>query len=139
MKSLAFVVVLLLTGQTGAPAVAGTWTAQFEGRMFVRLQLETAKGTLTGGLAIGDIEMDKTGALKKVGPLPRDLTPIFDVKQSGSVLTFSRRDTNSIDRFELRVLDEGRSELRLLLSDEDLKELTAEGVPTPRPIVLTRR
>ena len=139
MKSIAFVVALLVTGQTGAPSVGGTWTAQFEGRMFVRLQLETAKGAVTGGLAIGDIEMDKTGALKKVGALPKDLTPIFDVKQSGSSLTFSRGNTSDSDRFELRMLDAGRAELLLLLSNDELKELADEGLPAPRPILLTRR
>jgi hypothetical protein len=139
MKTIAIVMMLALAGQPGAPAVAGTWTAEFQGRTFVRLQLQAAKETFTGGMTIGDVEFDKTGALKKVGEPPRDLIPIFDVTQKGSTIRFSRRESSDIDRFELRVLEGGRAELRLLLSDEDVKELAEEGIPVPKPIVLTRK
>lgn len=139
MKTLAVVVTMALAGQAGTPSVAGTWTAEFESRPFVRLQLETAKGAVTGGMSIGNIEFDKTGMVRKTGEPPRELIPIFDVTQKGSIITFSRRESSDIDRFELRVLDARRAELRLLLSDEDIKELAEERIPVPKPILLTRR
>ena len=129
----------LTAGQSGTAPIAGTWTAEFDGRTFVKLELTTAGGTIAGGLSIGDIEVDKQGALHKVGELPAKATPIFDVRQKGSLVTFSRKDTTDIDRFELRLLDGKRAELVLLLTEDDLKELAEEGIPKPKPIVLTRR
>jgi len=140
MKTLALVIALTaVSGQSGGTSVDGAWIAQFEGRTFLRLELKTVDGATTGGLAIGNIEVDKQGALRNVGELPRTLTPIFDVTQQPSLMTFSRRDGSDTDRFELHVLGAGRAELRFLLSDEDREELAADGVPAPKPIALTRQ
>jgi hypothetical protein len=140
MKTLALVIALTaVSGQSGRTSVDGTWIAQFEGRTFLRLELKTVDGGTTGGLGIGNIEVDKQGALQRVGELPRTLTPIFDVTEQPSLVTFSRKDGSDTDRFELHLLGAGRAELRFLLSDEDREELAADGVPVPKPIVLTRQ
>ena len=140
MKTLALVIALTaVSGQSGGTSVDGAWIAQFEGRTFLRLELKTVDGTTTGGLSIGNIEVDKQGALRRVGELPRTLTPIFDVTEQPSLVTFSRKDGSDTDRFELHVLGAGRAELRFLLSDEDREELAADGVPAPKPIALTRQ
>jgi hypothetical protein len=47
------------------------------------------------------------------------------------------KDQDDTDQFELRVLDAGRAELRMLLADQDVKELAAQGVPVPKPFALT--
>ena len=140
MKTLAMTVAMTaaLAYQPVAP-LAGTWIAQFEGRTFVRLELETVNGTLTGGMAIGPFEVDGQGALRRAEESPRDLTPIFDVTQQPSTVTFSRKDGSDTDRFELRLLEGGRAELRMLLNEADRKELAASGIPTPKPIPLTRQ
>ena len=54
-------------------------------------------------------------------------------------MTFSRKDTTDTDRFELRMLEGGRAELHMLLNESDRKELAASGIPTPKPIPLTRQ
>ena len=137
--ALTIAITCLTASQSGTASVAGTWTAEFDGRTFVRLELKTAGGTLAGGLSIGDIEVDDKGALRKVGEMPPKLTPIFDVLQKGSTLTFSRKDSTDIDRFQLRVLDGKRAELVFLFSEADRKELAAEGIPAPKPILLTKQ
>ena len=143
MKTLTLVIAIaaVSAGQPGGTSAAGSWTARFEGRTFLRLELKTANGTITGGLAMGNIEVDKVGALRRVGELPRELTPIFDVTQRASAVTFSRKDSadSTPDRFELRLLEAGHAELQLLLNDADRKELAASGVPTPKPIRLTKQ
>jgi hypothetical protein len=48
------------------------------------------------------------------------------------------KEGNDTDHFELRVLDAGRAELRMLLADQDVKELAAQGIPVPKPFALTR-
>jgi hypothetical protein len=143
MKTLASVVVMtaVLACQSGGGPIAGTWTAQFEGRTFLRLELKTVNGTITGGMSVGNIEVDGQGTLRRVGELPRDLRPIFDAAQHASTVTFSRKDSadSDADRFELRMLEAGHAELQFLLSDADRKELSASGVPAPKPIPLTRQ
>jgi hypothetical protein len=138
--ALSVAITCLTAGQSGTASVAGTWTAEFDGRTFVKLELKTAGGTIAGGLSIGDVEVDKQGALRKVGEMPAKLTPIFDVIQKGSTLTFSRKDSTDVDRFEFRLLKDGtRAELVFLFTEADLKEIAEEGIPAPKPIVLTRR
>jgi len=141
MKALALVLGMAATtaAQSSGPAVAGTWTARFESRTIVRLELAETGGTVTGALGLGDIQVDKKGAVSKAAPAPRVLSPIFDVTLSGSTMTFSRKDGEDTDRFEVRFLDKDRAELHFLLSDTDRRELAAEGIPVPRPIALTRQ
>lgn len=141
MKILALVVAMTagLGCQSSREPIAGTWTAQFEGRTFLRLELKTDNGTITGGMAVGNFELDGQGALRRVDESPRDLTPIFDVTQQAASVTFSRKDTTDTDRFELRMLEAGHAELHFLLTDADRKELAANGIPTLKPIPLTRR
>jgi hypothetical protein len=128
-----------LAGQTIGAPIAGSWTAQFEGRTFVRLELKATNGTLAGGISLGNIEVDKEGAPKSVGEAPRDLTPIFEVTQTASTVRFARKDGNDTDRFELRVLESGRAELQFLLTDRDRRHLEATGVPALKPFQLTRQ
>ena len=90
-------------------------------------------------MAIGNFEVDAQGMVKRAEELPAVLTPIFGVTQRGSTLSFSRKDVAETDRFELRLLDAGHADLRFLLTDADRKELAANGVPTPKPIRLTKR
>ena len=125
--------------QSDNASIAGSWTARFEGRTFLRLELKTESGTITGSLSMGSIEVDSQGAVRRADEAPRALTPIFDVKRQASILTFSRKDGASIDRFELRLLDAGNAELKLLMDAQDLEELAADGIPTPKPIHLAKR
>lgn len=43
------------------------------------------------------------------------------------------------ERFEFRLLESGRAELHVLLSDDDLEELKEMGIPTFQPILLTKQ
>ena len=140
MKSLAVIVAAAcLAGQAAGAPMAGTWRAEFEGLTFITLELESANGTVTGLISLGDVEVDKQGALARVSEPKRKPTPIFDVSQTGSTLRFAVKDQNDTDQFELRVLDAERAELRMLLADQDVKELAAQGVPVPKPFALTRQ
>ena len=141
MKTLALVLMLAsgTAGQSVAPSAAGSWTGRFEGHTFLRLELKSVNGSLTGGMSIGNIEVDKQGALRSVKDAPADLTPILDVTEHQSIVTFSRKDGGDTDRFELRVLDSSHAELRFLLSDEDREALAADGIPAPKPISLSKQ
>jgi hypothetical protein len=141
MKTLALALAMtaLSAGQSAAGRIAGTWTAEFAGRPFIRLDLKTTNGSIEGAMAIGNFEVDAQGMVKRAEQPPGILTPIFDVTQRGSTLSFSRKDVADTDRFELRLLDAGRADLSFLLTEADRKELAANGVPAPKPIRLTKR
>jgi len=126
-------------GQSDGASIAGSWTARFDGRTFLRLELKTDSGTITGALGIGNIEVDRQGEISRADDSPRSLTPIFDVKRRASILTFSRKDGDSIDRFEVRLLDATNAEFKILLDDEDRKQLAESGVPAPKPIHLAKQ
>lgn len=124
--------------QRDATAIAGTWTAEFHGRTFIRLELRILNGALTGSISTGDLQVDERGEIRQVGETPRSPSPVFDVTHQSATVTFSRKDGHDADRLEFRVLDDTRGELRLILSDEVRKELAADGIPLPKPIILTR-
>jgi len=126
-------------GQSRVALLTGRWTAQFDGHTFVRLDLKAVDGTFTGGLSLGDVEVDKQGALRRVGDAPRELRPILDFTEGDSTVTFSRKDVDETDRFELRLLAGGQAQLKMLLSEGTLKELAASGIPDPKPFVLTKQ
>ena len=124
--------------QRDPTAIVGTWTAEFHGRTFIRLELRILRGTLTGSISTGDLQVDEQGDIREVGEAPRNPSPIFDVAYQSATVAFSRKDGHEADRFEFRVLDDSRGELRLVLTDEVRKELAADGIPLPKPIMLTR-
>jgi hypothetical protein len=126
------------TGQGAAQDFAGTWVAELTGTTYVRLELEPAGGTLRGRIALGNIQFDRQGLVSKAEAAPRDLKPISDVTLRGTGLAFAWRNGNDTDRFEMRQLDGGTAELLFIPSDEDRKELAAEGIAALKPIRLKK-
>jgi len=126
-------------GQSGAESIDGTWTAQYQGRTFVRLELRVENGSVAGGLSIGNIQVDAQGAVSRAAEAPEHLTPIFDVATRRPTVTFACKDGADTDRFELRLLDGGGAELQFLLSDDDRRALASSGVAVPKPIKLAKQ
>jgi len=64
MKTLALLTAIaaVSVAQSGGASIAGSWTGQFEGRTFLTLELKAIDGTITGGMSVGDIEVNKQGA-----------------------------------------------------------------------------
>ena len=135
---LAVAITALSAGQPASGPIAGSWTAKFEDRTFIRLEIKTVGGAIAGGISVGNFQVDAQGAVKAAEAAPPRLTPIFDVTRKGSTLTFSIKDGNDTDRFELRLPENADAELHFILNDDDRKELAAAGVPVPKPIRLTQ-
>jgi len=133
---LATALVALSLGQS-LDAYRGTWIAEFDGAAFVRLELSVTGGTLGGRIALGEMQVDAEGRVKAARKAPDRLTPIFDVAARDSVVSFSHKDSNDTDRFEMR-LSGGEAELRFILDAETLKGLTDDGIPPPKPVRLKR-
>jgi hypothetical protein len=130
--------VVAALGQGSASSYPGTWIAELEGTTYVRLELNTVDGGLGGGISLGNIHVDSRGEVDHAAAAPSALTSLFDVSVRDSILTFSRKDGQDTDRFQLRLLTDETAELRFMISDADLKELAAEGIAAPRPVRLKR-
>ena len=124
-------------GQAQPTKYDGTWTAQFNGVTWIRLELRTANGQLTGGISLGNLEMNADATLKHVDPAPTQLSSIIDVRQKGAVVSFARKDGDDDDRFEIELIG-AECELRFVLTEEMRKELADDGIPAPKPVRLTR-
>ncbi len=100
MQPTMLAVALALTfGQTSNP-YAGTWIAEHSGKTHIRLELHATNGALTGGLSLGDLEVNSEGEIRTVATAPLELIPIFDVVLRDSTLSFSRKEGNDTDHFE---------------------------------------
>ena len=128
----------LWSGQA-SPSFAGIWIAEHSGQTFVRLELDQRGSSLTGRISLGDMELDKGGNVRRVTAAPTTTKPIGDVALKERVLTFSSRDVSDVDRWEMKIVDATTAALLLKLSDDDLEELKAEGIPAPRPIRLRKQ
>jgi len=126
------------TAQVPATKYDGSWVAQFEGTTWAVLELRTANGVVTGRISTGNIELNMDGTLKHVEPAPKDLSPVFDVRQRGAVIVFSRKEGDDTEQFEME-LKGTEAELRFVLSDEIRREFASEGIPIPKPFLLKRR
>jgi hypothetical protein len=121
-----------------AAPYAGTWTAEHQGRTFIRLQLTTVDSAPHGTLGTGNIHVDKDGVVDEAEDVPFE-DPIENIVVNGSTIAFARKDGNDIERFELRILGNDTAELILLPSEEVVRQLKQEGIPLPKPIRLQRR
>jgi hypothetical protein len=137
MNAVVFAItVALASGQSGNQPFAGTWTAELSGKTYVRLELVDTNGVLSGRIGLGDIQVNSEGEVRTAGEVPRDLTPIFDLVLSRSVLSSARKDGDDTDRFELRLVGD-QAELSFLFTETDRQELARNGVP-PKPIRLKK-
>jgi hypothetical protein len=121
-----------------APSIALVVAALAVGRTFIRLEIETVNGAISGGIGLGELEVDREGLVRRAEAAPANLTPIFDVTMHGSTMTFSTKDGNDTDRFELRLIENATADLHVLVSDDARRQFAAEGVTLPKPIRLTK-
>ena len=129
----------LVAGQSSVQPYAGTWTAEHNGTIFVRLTLQVTEGHLTGTLSVGgDVHVDPQGEVDRVTAAPQTATKIQDLTIKDGVLSFSRSNGGDVDRFEVRLTGEKTAELALVLDEDARRELASGGVPVPKPFRLTR-
>src|SRR6266576_5080546 len=103
--------------QSGAQSFAGTWTADFAGQTYVRLELNVTNGSVGGQIALGAVHFGNRGTVEAVLQTAQNSTPtpVFDVAIRDGVLSFARKDEGDIDRFEMQLFD-GEGKLTFLLT-----------------------
>ena len=117
----------------------GDWTANYHGTTYVRLALTDTVGAPQGAMSIGEsIHVDARGDVDGVTEAPSRLTRMFDVRWTGTVLSFSVKNGDDVHRFELRLIDANTGELTPILPEEQRQELANDGIPLPKPFPVTK-
>jgi hypothetical protein len=117
----------------------GDWTADYHGTTYVRLALTDTVGAQQGAMSIGEsIHVDARGNVDGVTEAPSNLTRMLDVRWNGAVLSFTVKNGDDTDRFELRLIDANTGELTPIIPEEQRQELAKEGIPLPKPFPVTK-
>ena len=135
--SAAIGVLALAIAQPSPQSFGGTWEAARDGKVYARLELREANGTLSGRISLGAMHVDKDGVVDAVQEPATNFTPIFDVVMRDGVVAFARKDGFDTDRFELRIAGAGL-ELAFFPTAEDREAFAREGVPPPKPVRLVK-
>jgi hypothetical protein len=126
-------------GSPPASSYGGMWIAEHAGTTYLRLELQDDSKSVTGRISLGkEIQVDAQGQVSKVAAAPREFTPLVEIVRGPSRLSFGLKDGESLDHFEMRLLGPDTAELLFILTDEDKKELAAEGSPLPKPLRLKK-
>jgi hypothetical protein len=124
--------------QSRAENYVGTWTAEFKGTTFMWLDLRMLNGALTGNVSLGNMHVDEKGNVDAVRATPEKREPVTDFAVIDSRLTFTHKDGDDAEHFEMRLLDATTAELRFVLTNAQRVELGVNGVHPPKPVRLKR-
>ena len=94
----------------------GTWEARWKQRVICTIRLKSAD-PISGETQACSIRVDDSGDLlepESTGDSGRPPTPILNVKLTGEVLTFEEQEDGEAIKFELRLVGEGKADLRFL-------------------------
>jgi hypothetical protein len=108
---------------------AGSWEAKFKDKVICTIRLKAGE-QISGETDACNINVDGNGDLQEPDPTnnPDEPSPILNPKLNGDTLTFELKDGDDVLKFEMKLVGDGRAELRILDS------------PIPvKPIHLTRK
>jgi len=131
------VALLLTLGQSNGQPFAGTWTCEYFGRTLARLDLQDVNGSVTGRMSMGVFHVDSDGKLDVVIEEATVFTPIFDVVLRDGVLSFTKENDGTPDRYELRVSGD-TAKLSFMLTDKAIEAAKAAGMGPPQPVTFRR-
>jgi hypothetical protein len=94
---------------------AGTWEAKWRDKVICTLRLKAGE-QISGETEACNINVDGNGDLQE--PESTDHSdppsPILNAKLQGDTLTFDVKEDDDVLKFEMKVLGDGRAELRIL-------------------------
>lgn len=112
----------------------GTWVAEHQGIVYVRLELRDDGGTL----ATGNIKVGADGRVIDATTAPAMPTKLSNARTAGDELRIERPEGSDMEEFGVRIVGTDRAELTFYPPEDVLEELKAEGIPLPKPIPLRR-
>jgi hypothetical protein len=102
----------------------GTWEAKWKDKVICTLRLRAGE-QISGEIESGNINADANGDLQE--PESTDHSdppsPILNAKLEGNTLTFEMKDDDDVLKFEMKLLGDGRAEVRILDSPVPIKPI----------------
>jgi len=94
---------------------AGTWEAKWRDKVVCTIALK-AGVQISGETVACSIQADANGELQEPESVGSDRTPtpILNPKLQGDTLAFQEKDGDDILKFEMKLLGDGRAELKIL-------------------------
>lgn len=104
---------------------AGTWEAKWHDKVICTLMLK-AGVQISGETADCRISVDANGDLQEPESSERsDMPPlpILNPKLQGDTLAFEQKDEDAVLKFEMKLIGDGRAELRILNAEVTIKPI----------------
>ena len=95
---------------------AGTWEAKWKDKVICTLRLKAGE-QISGETEACSINVDANGDLRErdsTEPSDNSPAPILNAKLQGDELFFEQKDGDEVLKFEVKLVGEGRAELRIL-------------------------
>jgi hypothetical protein len=105
---------------------AGTWEAKFKDKVICTIRVK-AGDQISGEMADCSISVDGNGDLQEPESTDHDTPePMLNPKVQGDTLSFEGKDDNDVLKFEMKLVGDGKAELRILESPVPVKPIRFE-------------
>ena len=104
---------------------AGTWEAKLKDKVICTLKLKAGE-QFSGETEACSINVDANGDLRErdsIEPSDNSPAPIQNAKLRGDTLIFEERNGDEVLKFEMKLIGEGRAELRILDAPVPIKPI----------------
>jgi hypothetical protein len=103
---------------------AGTWEAKFKDKVICTIRLKAGE-QISGETDDCTINVDANGDLQEPesSEHPDGPSAVLNAKVSGDTLTFENKDGDDVLKFEMKLVGDGKAELRILDSPVPLKPI----------------
>jgi len=105
---------------------AGTWEAKFKDKVICTIRVKAGE-PISGEMADCSISVDGNGDLQEPESTHHDAPePMLNPKVQGDTLSFEGKDDNDVVKFEMKVVGDGKAELRILEAPVVVKPIRFE-------------
>jgi hypothetical protein len=123
---------LAAQGAEAQKKFAGTWEAKWKDKVICTVRLK-AGDQISGETEACSIHVDSNGDLQEPEsteqsdkPSPGKPSPILNAKLQGDTLAFEEKDDDEVVKFEMKLIGDGRAELRILDAPVQIKPIHFE-------------
>ena len=105
---------------------AGTWEAKFKDKVICTIRVKAGE-PVSGEMADCSISVDGNGDLQEPESTDHDKPePMLNPKVQGDTLSFEGQDDNDVLKFEMKLVGDGKAELRILEAPVAIKPIPFE-------------
>jgi len=105
---------------------AGTWEAKFKDKVICTIRVQAGE-QISGEMADCSISVDGNGDLQESESTDHDRPePMLNPKLQGDILSFESKDDDDVLKFEMKLVGDGKAELRILSAPMPVKPIHFE-------------